>query len=486
MGKCVRRRRNREAHAERACEGDRHEQCGHATEANEVVLAGNAHGAKNRNEERCRRSVAHEVGHEQADNTAANHQGKRRPACKRNRLDQVGGKASRIQADTQGKATSHEPEHVPAHRVQVFLGNHAGQSKHGHRDHSNGVIVNAVDTLTGHPQDNAQNKGNVHDNGLGAGVELAGTFNVQDHLLHLDRVDLQEQEPSHNHQDNHIRDTEGHPLAKGHGVRNQVATGNGVVQGAEGDSVRRSADRGTHTTDVCTERNGESKGSLTAVVFVKELEHRGQDSEHHGGGGGVAHEHGEHGGDEHEAKEHELRVLAEGLQEHAGEVQVHLVLGGCSSEEEAAQEKHDDGVSKRCHNGLMADHGHAVHAERRQGGIRHRHDHEHDDKHRGRPDRERLQDPEQGRHHENANDADFERVQDSHGACGIESEGFVGQEEGGDGEHRRDDELDEFCLCHSAAKFRKKPPLWQDYRILLVSLKRFVLTNRGGESEAKS
>jgi len=73
-----------------------------------------------------------------------------------------------------------------------------------------------------------------------------------------------------------------------------------------------------------------------------------------------------------------------------------------------------------------------------------------------------LEDPEEGRHHENANDADFERVQDSHGACGIESEGFVGQEEGDDGKHRRDDELDEFSLCHSAAKFRKKPPLWQD------------------------
>ena len=461
MGKRVRRSRNREAHAERASKRNRDEEGGHATETNEVVLAGDAHGTKDRNKQSRSGGVAHEVRHEKADDTAANHQGERRPACKRNRLDQVSGKASRVQAHTKSKATGHEPEHVPAHRVQILLGNHAGQGKHGHRDHSNSIIVDAVDTLTGHPQNNAHNKGNVDDDCLGARIELAGTFDIQDHLLHLDRVDLQEQEPSHNHQDNHVRDTEGHPLAEGHGVRNQVATGNGVVQGTKGDGVRRSTDRGTHTTDVGTERNGKSKGSLTAVIFVKELEHRGQNGEHHGGGSGVAHEHGEHGGDEHESEKHELRVLAEGLQEHTGEVQVHLVLRGSGSEEEAAQEEHDDGVCEGRHNGLVADHRHAIHAEGREGRIRHGDNHEHDDEHRGRPDRERLENPEQGRHHENANNADFERIEDSHGACGIESEGLVGQEEGGDSKYRRNDELDEFSLCHSAPKFRKSGPPWQ-------------------------
>jgi hypothetical protein len=79
--------------------------------------------------------------------------------------------------------------------------------------------------------------------------------------------------------------------------------------------------------------------------------------------------------------------------------------------------------------------------------------HEHDDKHRGGPNRERLENPEKRSHDENANDANFERIQDSHGACGIESEGFVGQEEGGDGKQRRNDEFDEFSLCHNGRKF---------------------------------
>ena len=477
MSKSVRRSRNREAHAKGASKRNRNEQGGHATEANEVVLASDTHGTKDRNKQSRSGGVAHEVRHEKADNTAANHQNKRRPACKRNRLDQVSGKASRIEANTESKTTGHEPEHVPAHRVQVLLGNHAGQGKHGHRDHSNRVIVNAMarnnpDTiLTDHPQNHAQGKGNVHDNRLGACIELTGTFNVQDHFLHLDGVNLHQQNPGNDHKNKHIRNTKFHPLAEGHGVRNEVTTGNGVVQGTEGNGVRRSTNRGTHTTDVGSERNSKSKGGLTTVIFVEELEHRSEDGKHHGSGSGVAHEHGEHGGNEHEAEEHELRVLAEGLQEHAGQVQVHLVLGRGGSQEETAQEEHDDGVRKGPHDGLVANHRHTVHAERHEGGIRHRDDHQHDDEHGGGPDRERLEDPEKRGHDENADDANFERIQESHGACGIESEGFVGQEECGDGKHRRNDEFDEFCLCHSAPKFRKRARVWQ-IRVYLKSTRR--------------
>ena len=457
MRKGVRRSRNREAHAERASKRNGNEESGHATEANEVVLASDAHSTKNRNQKRSRRGMAHEIRHEQANDTAADHESKRRPACKRDRLDKVSGKASRIEANTQGKTTSHEPEHVPAHRIQILLGNHAGKGKHGHRDHCNRVIVNTVNVLARHPQKHTHDKGNVNNDSLGARIELAGTFNIQDHLFHLDRVNLHEQEPSNYHQNNHVRNTEGHPLAEGHRVRDKVTTGNGIVQGTKGDGVRRRTDRGTHTTDVGTERNSKGKSSLTAIVFVKELEHRGEDGKHHGCGSGIAHEHREHSRNEHEAEEHELRVLAEGLQEHAGQVQVHLVLGGGGSKEEPTQEEHDDGVCKGRHDGLVANHRHTVHAERGERRIGHRDNHEHDDKHRGGPDRERLQDPEKSGHDENADDADFERVQGSHGACGIESEGFVGQEESGDGEHRRNNEFDEFCLCHSAPKSRKRP-----------------------------
>ena len=461
VGKCVRRRRDRQAHAERACKGNRHEEGGHATQADQVVLAGNAHGAKNRNKQGGRRSMAHEVRHEEADDTAANHQGQRRPACKRDSLDKVGGKTRSVEANTQGKTTGHEPEHVPAHGVQVFLGNHAGQGEHGHRNHGDGIVVDTVDILTGHPQNHAKDKGNVNDNGLGAGVELARTFDVQDHLFHLDGINLEEENPGYHHEDNHVGDTKGHPLAKCHGVCHQVAAGHGVVQGTEGNGVRRRSDRGTHAADVGAKGNSEGKGCLTAVIGFKELEHRSENGKHHGGGGGIAHEHGEHGGNEHKAQKHELRVLAEGLQKDAGQVQVHLVLGGCSSEEEAAQEKHDDGVCEGGHDGLVADHGHAVHAERRQGRVGHGHNHEHDDQHRRGPNRERLQNPEKGGHHEYADDADFEGIQDSHGACGIEPEGFVGQEEGDNRKDRRDDELDEFSLCHSGPKCRNYGPRWQ-------------------------
>ena len=109
----------------------------------------------------------------------------------------------------------------------------------------------------------------------------------------------------------------------------------------------------------------------------------------------------------------------------------------------------------------MANHRHAIHAERHEGGIRHGDNHQHDDEHGGGPNRERLEDPEQGRHHEHANNANFERVEDSHGACGIESEGFVGQVEGDDSKYRRNDEFDEFSLCHSAPKSRKRGRRWQ-------------------------
>ena len=461
MGKSVRRRRNREAHTKGASKRNRDEESSHATETNEVVLAGDTHSAKDRNKQSRRRGVAHEVRHEKADDTAANHQSERRPGSERNRLNQVSGKASRVEAYTQGKTTGNEPEHVPAHRVQVLLGNHASQGKHGHRDHGNRVIVDTVNILAGNPQKHAHDEGDVNDNRLGARIELASTFDIQGHFLHLDRVDLEEEEPSDNHQNNHVRNTKGHPLAEGHRVGNEVATGNSIVQGTEGNGVRRRTDRGTHTTDVGTERNGKGKGSLAAVVLVEELEHRSEDGKHHGSGSGIAHEHGERSRNEHEAEKHELRVLAEGLQEHAGQVQVHLVLGRGGGQEEPTQEKHDDRVREGSHDGLVANHGHAIDAERGQGRIRHGDDHKHDDEHRGGPNRERLENPEKGRHDENADNADFEWVEDSHGACGIESEGFVGQEEGGDGKHRRNDELDEFCLCHSAPKFRKRGGKWQ-------------------------
>ena len=387
--------------------------------------------------------MAHEVRHEEADEAATDHENDRRPGVERNSVDEVLCKTRLLQTETKSKTTSHEPKNVPAHFVEVLLSNHARQSKHSHRDHSNHVVVEAMNILTGHPQKYAHSKGNVNDDSARTLVKTFSTFDIEVHFLHLDRIELEEQEPCKNHQNNHIRNTEFHPLAK----RNVKSAG---LESAKGDGVRRRTNRSTHTTDVCTERNGESKSSLTAVVSIKELEHRAEDSEHHSSSSGVAHEHGEHSGNNHEAKEHPLRILTKRLEEHAGKVLVHVVLASGRGKEEATQEEHDDRVGKRCHDVLELERFNTFHAERDKSRVRKRKDHQHDDEHGGGPDWERLENPEKGSHHKDCDDANFESVQR---VVTNEAEGFVRDEEGSDGEHRCNDEFDEFSFCHNERKF---------------------------------
>ena len=75
--------------------------------------------------------MAHEGSHEQADDSRPPHEREGQP---------------------QGKAAGYQPEHVPAHFLQVFPGDGFRNGKDGDGNHGDGIGVQPVHALTRYPQ----------------------------------------------------------------------------------------------------------------------------------------------------------------------------------------------------------------------------------------------------------------------------------------------------------------------------------------------
>ena len=164
-------------------------------------------------------------------------------------------------------------------------------------------------------------------------------FDLELDLVGLEGEEKLEQDPCDEDHHHHVRNHPGHPG----GESDLVA---GVLQGADCDGVGRGADRGADTSEVGGDGDGEREAYLSGLILGECLEHGSQERQHHGCGGGVAHEHGEHGDNDEEAEKHHLGLLAEQAEEALGDNGVHTVFGGYDCKHEAAHEQHDDGVGE--------------------------------------------------------------------------------------------------------------------------------------------
>ena len=173
-----------------------------------------------------------------------------------------------------------------------------------------------------------------------------------------------------------------------------------LIEITEGNGVRRGSDRGSDTSDIGGNRDGESKSSHAFLFFRQCPEDRGQEGEHHCGGGRVAHEHGEERNHAEESEKDELWLGSERLQEHLGQLHVQSDLGGCYRKDEASQEKHDGRIGKGRKQGLVAHQGSEIggiprssHEER--AAVGNGEQKEHDDCHGSGPCRQDLEHPHQ-------------------------------------------------------------------------------------------
>ena len=163
----------------------------------------------------------------------------------------------------------------------------ACHGKHNDGQHGHGVGTNAGD-LVEHPQGNGDNE--RHGYNHGAPVVLQLTADGEVNGLLCEGEELLEQHPADEEQDDGERHHESHPLAEAE-VEVQTV---GVVKIFKGDGVWRGSDGGSHTANVGCYRDGEREGYAALSVGRQRAEHRCEEREHHGCGGGVADEHREH------------------------------------------------------------------------------------------------------------------------------------------------------------------------------------------------
>ena len=287
--------------------------------------------------------MAHEGGHEEADEAGADEQHDGVPFAEGDGVDEGAGEVGVLQGEAEGEAAGDEPEGFPAHLPQVVFGDDLGDGEDGDGDDGDGVAVQA-DVVAHDPEEDGDGEGDVDDDGFRGFEEFAAHFEFNFFLV--DGEHFEQQEPCDDDHDDDEGDAEEHPFAEGDAQAH-------VAEGFEGDGVGGGADGGADAADVGGDGDAEGEGGATAVFRGEDGQDGGQDGEHHGGGGGVAHEHGEEGGDAHEPEQDEFRVFAEGFEQDFGEVDVESVFGGGCCQEEAAEEEDDDGVREGGHGAFL-------------------------------------------------------------------------------------------------------------------------------------
>ena len=214
------------------------------------------------------------------------------------------------------------------------------------------------------------------------------------YLLGLEREEEHEDHPGEEYHDYHIWNHMFHPHCKAYLIA-------GALEGAEGYGVRRGSDGSSHASEVGGDRYRQGERHTAGLIVGQRLEHGGQEGQHHGGGGRIAHEHREQADHQQEAEEHELGVLAKKAQKDLGQLGVHAVLGGDDSEHESSEEEHDHGIGERSHDALVVDQSAVLRiAEHAHALVRDGEQH-HDDDNEGRgPVGNDLEHPHERREHE--------------------------------------------------------------------------------------
>ena len=147
-------------------------------------------------------------------------------------------------------------------------------------------------------------------------------------------------------------DPDFHPVEEGDGVAGEF------FEEAHGDDVRGCADGRAETADGGGEGDEEDEVALETAVVAEAwagVEDPGGDGEHHGGGGDIAHPHGEdggHGAEGGEESEGRAGDAASG-EKPEGHALVEAVAAHGFCEEEAADEEEDGGGGEGGEDGLV-------------------------------------------------------------------------------------------------------------------------------------
>ena len=248
--------------------------------------------------------MAHEGGHEQADDSRTHHEWEGGPFGKGNGADQVFCQSGVLQGQPQGKAAGYQPEHVPAHFLQVFLGDGFRNGKDGNGNHGDGIGVQPVYSLARYPQQDGNGKGDVNDNGLGGFQEFPSHLQFQ--FLLGDGEQPQQEKPCNQNHDDDERNAEHEPFAEGDVQPH-------TLQRLQRDCVGGRADRRSNAAEVGGDGDGQGKGGAAFVFRSEQGQHRRQDGEHHGGRSRVAHKHGEKSRYGHQPQKYEFGIGAEGF-----------------------------------------------------------------------------------------------------------------------------------------------------------------------------
>ena len=192
--------------------------------------------------------------------------------------------------------------------------------------------------LLGSPEEYGADEGNPYHGGLPVFLALV-LRNLKHDLVGLEREEDLEQHPC---DDNHYEHVRNHTYSPLHEVHFISCLGKEL----DGGSVRRGSDRGSYTTEVRCYRYGQGETYAALVVLREHGKHRSKESEHHGCGSGVAHEHGEYRDDQKEAEEHHLGVGAERLEEEPRHGHVKTVLLRHDREDETSEEEHDHRIGE--------------------------------------------------------------------------------------------------------------------------------------------
>ena len=179
-------------------------------------------------------------------------------------------------------------------------------------------------------------------------ILLAVSVDFKLDFLCLEREEEQQEEPGYNQHHNHERHHSDAPVSESD-FDSEI-----LLQITQGNDIWRGSDWGSDTADIRTDRNCESQADASLAVSRQVLENRSEEGEHHGGGGSVAHEHGEHGNHEQYTQEHGLRILSEWSQKDLGQNHVQTHLGSSDGKHESAHEEHDGRACELSHEILVA------------------------------------------------------------------------------------------------------------------------------------
>ena len=252
------------------------------------------------------------------------------------------GQARGIQAVAEGETTGHHPDDTPVDLLKVTLVDDTRQGKHSKRNHSHRIGIDARHAVE-QPEGYRDEEGDNDHISLETFLHTA--LDIQFDTFLGEGEHTEQNAPADEQQHDDQREHEHHPLTEAQSEVQALR----VVEVFQGDSVRRRADRCTHTTEVGSHWDGHGQGDAALALGGQLTEHRGEEGQHHGSRRRVRHEHREQSRDEQEAQQHHLTLRTEGLQQHLGQLSIEPRLRGSDRQHETTDEQHDHRVGKSGH-----------------------------------------------------------------------------------------------------------------------------------------